>query len=216
MRARSWRFISGSVLCAGVAGYAIWAYGTGTQRVPVHPEMAVVFDAHRTLITTHAVGAAIALLLGPFQFLDGWRARSPRAHRVTGYLYLTLGVGVGGVAGLLLAPYSFGGLVSHLGFGALACLWLFSGIMALSTAKRRRFGEHRQWMVRNFALTLAAVTLRIYIPASVIAGVPFEKVYPAIAWLCWVPNLILVEWYAPTTPSERYVSEGSADVTHKG
>ncbi|HTO03553.1 MAG TPA: DUF2306 domain-containing protein [Opitutus sp.] len=54
---------------------------------------------------------------------------------------------------------------------------------------------HRLWMVRNFALALAAVTLRLYLPASAVAGVRFEEFYPAIAWICWVPNLIVAEWF---------------------
>jgi uncharacterized membrane protein len=195
MRAKSWSFGLTTFLCVGVAGYAVWAYGSGVQRVPVHPDMVAVFDAHRTLITLHAVGASIALLLGPLQFIDSWRARSPRLHRITGYLYLLPGVGMGGVTGVLLARYSFGGLVSHLGFGMLGCLWLFTGFMALASARKRRFEEHRRWMTRNFALCLAAVTLRIYLPLSMIAGLPFEQAYPAIAWLCWVPNLIVAEWY---------------------
>ncbi len=194
MRAKSWSFGATAFLCTGVAGYALWAYGGGVQRVPVHPEMAAVFDKHRLLITLHAIGASIALLLGPLQFLDRLRARAPRVHRLLGYLYLVLGVGVGGTAGLMLARFSFGGLVSHLGFGTLGCLWLFTGVMALVAARRRQFDEHRLWMKRNFALTLAAVTLRLYLPASVAAGVRFEDFYPAVAWLCWVPNLIVVEW----------------------
>lgn len=194
MRAKSWRFGTTVVLCTGVAGYALWAYGGGVQRVPVHPEMAAAFDEHRLLITVHAIGASVALLLGPLQFLDHLRARAPRAHRMLGYLYLVLGVGVGGTAGVMLARFSFGGLVSHVGFGTLGCLWLFTGFMALAAAKRRHFDAHRLWMERNFALTLAAVTLRLYVPASVAAGVRFEEFYPAVAWLCWVPNLIVVEW----------------------
>src|SRR5687767_1351719 len=102
MRAKSWRCGVTVFLCVGVAAYALWAYGSGEQRVPVHPDMAENFDTHRVLITVHAIGASIALLLGPFQFLDGWRVRSPRAHRISGYLYLSLGVGVGGVSGVLL------------------------------------------------------------------------------------------------------------------
>ncbi|AOS45542.1 hypothetical protein Verru16b_02623 [Lacunisphaera limnophila] len=201
MQARSWRFGLTTFLCIGVAGYALWAYGGGVQRVPVHPDMAAVFDDHRVLITVHAVGASLALLLGPFQFLDRLRARAPRLHRWLGYAYLLLGVGVGGTAGVLLSPYSFGGLVSHLGFGLLGCLWLLTGLMAVVAAKRRRFEEHRLWMLRNFALALAAVTLRFYLPASVISGLPFENVYPAIAWLCWVPNLIFVEWFLKKSTS---------------
>lgn len=206
MRAKPAAFILLSLLCIGVAGYAVWAYGSGEQRVPLHPEMAAAFDAHRTLITLHAVGASLALVLGPFQFLDRWRARSPRAHRLAGYLYLSLGVGVGGGAGLLLAPHSFGGLVSHLGFGLLAGLWLFTGGMALGAARAHRFEDHRRWMVRNFSLSLAAVTLRLYLPASVLAGVSFEEFYPAVAWLCWVPNLIIVEWCHQANPPPRRTS----------
>ena len=129
MRAKSWRFILTAALSIGIAGYALWAYGGGAQRVPLHPEMAATFQEHRVLITVHAMGASIALILGPFQFLERWRARHLRLHRMVGYGYLVLGVGMGGTAGVLMAPYSFGGFVSHLGFGMLGCLWLFTGAM---------------------------------------------------------------------------------------
>jgi hypothetical protein len=49
-------------------------------------------------------------------------------------------------------------------------------------------------MVRNFALTFAAVTLRLYLGVFMAAGARFEDVYPLLAWLCWVPNLLLAEW----------------------
>jgi hypothetical protein len=48
-------------------------------------------------------------------------------------------------------------------------------------------------MVRNFSLTFAAVTLRLWLPASVAAGVPFDLAYTVVAWLCWVPNLVAAE-----------------------
>ena len=195
MNPKIWSFLAMSILSVGVAIYALWAYGAGVQRVPVHPAMALVFDQHRVLITTHAVGAAVALLLGPFQFLDRWRASLPRVHRVLGHCYLLLGVGMGGVSGVLLARFSFGGLVAHLGFGLLGCLWIVTGIWGLHTVKQRRFNEHRQWMTRSYALALAAVTLRLYVPTALAAGVRFEDFYPAVAWLCWVPNLIVVEWW---------------------
>ena len=48
-------------------------------------------------------------------------------------------------------------------------------------------------MIRNFALTFAAVTLRIWVPISFVSGIPFGVAYPLIAWLCWVPNLWIAE-----------------------
>lgn len=206
MHALSWSFGVTTCLCLGVAGYSLWAYGGGVQRVPVHPEMAAVFDEHRGLITVHAVGASVALLLGPFQFLDRLRTGSPGLHRLLGYGYLLVGVGAGGIAGVLLARHSFGGLVSHLGFGMLGSLWLFTGVLALVAAKQRRFDDHRRWTVRSFALALAAVTLRLYVPASVLAGLRFETAYPVIAWLCWVPNLLVAEWFVRNPPVTRPVS----------
>ncbi|RZJ36326.1 MAG: DUF2306 domain-containing protein, partial [Brevundimonas sp.] len=55
------------------------------------------------------------------------------------------------------------------------------------------FARHRRWMIRSLALTFAAVTLRIMIPLSMISGLDFAVAYPAIAFLCWIPNLLLVE-----------------------
>lgn len=49
-------------------------------------------------------------------------------------------------------------------------------------------------MYRNYALTYAAVTLRFALPAIIANGVPFEAAYQTIAWMCWVPNLIFVDW----------------------
>ena len=54
-------------------------------------------------------------------------------------------------------------------------------------------------MIRNFALTFAAVALRLYLPPVFIFGLPFATSYAIIAWLCWVPNLLVAEWLAKTT-----------------
>jgi hypothetical protein len=48
-------------------------------------------------------------------------------------------------------------------------------------------------MIRSFALTLAAVTLRIYLPLAMIAGLDFATAYPVIAWLSWMPNLVVAQ-----------------------
>ena len=53
--------------------------------------------------------------------------------------------------------------------------------------------KDQKWMVRNFSLAFAAVMLLLYIPTSVLAGVDFAVAYPVIAWLCWLPNLLVAE-----------------------
>jgi hypothetical protein len=51
-------------------------------------------------------------------------------------------------------------------------------------------------MIRSYALTFAAVTLRIWLPLFQNGfGMEFISAYVIIAWLCWVPNLLWAEWY---------------------
>lgn len=92
-----------------------------------------------------------------------------------------------------MAFHVFGGVAARAGFVVLALGWLYSGIRAYLAIRSRDISSHRRWMVRNFALTFADATLRIYLPGSMLAGIDFEIVYPIIAWLCWVPNLIAAE-----------------------
>lgn len=196
------------VLCLGVAGYAVVVYGFTPLGERLHPDMRTVFQAHPVGILTHVFAASLALLLGPFQFMSGLRARRPTLHRWSGRLYLGVGVGLGGSAGLFMATHAFGGWPAQLGFGLLALGWLGSGALAYAAVRRGDLASHRRWMVRNFALTCAAVTLRLYLPAAFVMRVPMELSYPVIAWACWLPNLAVAEWIllrpAPTlTPQRR-------------
>ncbi len=181
------------VLSLGVAGYALGVYGFLPLGAAVHPVMRATFEAHRNGIYVHVFASALALVLGPLQFSSRLRAARPGLHRWSGRLYLGVGVLVGGLAGLFMAFHAAGGAGSRLGFACLAMVWLFTGFRAYVAIRAGDIPSHRRWMVRNFALTFAAVTLRLWLPASVASGIAFESVYPFIAWLCWVPNLVAAE-----------------------
>ena len=156
--------------------------------------MKVTYLAHSAGIYTHVFASIVALTLGPFQFSASLRQKHIHLHRWMGRAYLGVGVLVGGVSGLYMAQHAYGGAVAQLGFAALAIAWLYTGVRAYLAIRRRAIDEHRQWMVRNFSLTFAAVTLRLYLPASMVAGVDFALAYAIIAWLCWVPNIAFAEW----------------------
>lgn len=182
------------LLSLGVAGYALVMYSVVPLGKFLHPDMRAAFEANRAVVYVHVFASSIALLLGPFQFMDGLRARRLNLHRWMGRLYLGVGVLLGGLAGLHMAFFAYGGIVSQLGFGALAVAWLYTGFRAYAAIRAKDIAAHRRWMLRNFALAFGAVTLRLWLPGSVVAGIPFDLAYPAIAWLCWVPNLVAAEW----------------------
>ena len=162
------------------------------EQVYFEPQKAVYF-AHTTRILTHIVGAMVATIIGPFQFLPQIITnRYLKLHRWLGRTYL-MGVLVGGLAGLYMAFLAYGGLPARLGFGLLAILWLLSGLVAYRHIRNKEIQSHRQWMVRNYALTFAAVTLRLWLIVFQVVGVEFLEAYITVAWLCWVPNLIMAE-----------------------
>lgn len=181
------------LLSLGVAGYGLVVYGFLPLGIALHPDMRATYETHRIGIYTHVFASAVALVLGPFQFSAGLRARHLVLHRWSGRLYLGVGVLVGGLAGLFMAAHAFGGPVARLGFACLAIGWLFTGLRAYLSVRTGDIASHRRWMVRNFSLTFAAVTLRLWLPAAVASGVAFELAYPVIAWLCWLPNLLVAE-----------------------
>jgi len=150
-------------------------------------------------IVVHAGGASTALLVGALQFLPRFRARGARTHRWVGRLYAA-GCLAGGVSGLVLAVGTSAGPLAGWGFGLLAVCWLATTAQGWRFARSRRFEDHRRWMIRSFALTFAAVTLRIYMPLAPLLGLDPLKAYVAIAWLCWVPNLLAAELWLRGRP----------------
>lgn len=187
----------GALLSVGVAFYGL-AYLGGYEAPPGVREN----RAGLTTLAIHAVSAAVALLIGPFQFSARIRNRRRALHRYMGRTYVAACL-IGGVSGGVLAWGGASGDVSRAGFGLLAAFWLTSTIMAWVSAVTADFAQHRVWMIRSFALTFAAVTLRLYLPISMVAGFSFETAYPLIAWACWVPNLMVAEWWLRRRPTAR-------------
>ena len=149
----------------------------------------------------HVLGSGVALLIGGFQFLPRLRARRIELHRWLGRSYL-IAVLIGGVGGIVMATRAHGGLAGQFGFFLLGVVWLVSGWQAYAAVRRGDIQAHRVWMIRNFALTFAAVTLRLYLGLSqAVFGLTFDAFYPVVAWLCWVPNLIIAEWLIVAKPA---------------
>lgn len=177
----------------GVATYAL-SYLLLGERVFVDV-LADSFRARPWGIYPHAFFGLIALVLGPFQFLRSLLRRRPRLHRRLGKVYLIAAL-LTGISGLYMAVYSFGGAVTHYGFGAMALALLLTTTLAYRSIRAGRVAAHRAWVVRSYALLFSAVTLRIWLPILVglYAG-DFTSAYRWVAWLSWVPNLLAAEAY---------------------
>lgn len=143
---------------------------------------------------THIIFGGIALLSGWSQFSGKIRTRRPGLHRWLGKTYVA-SVFMSSMAGIYIAFYATGGLVSVVGFTCLDVVWFFSTAKAYFAIRHRQIKAHEQWMIYSYAACFAAVTLRIWLPVLIILhGGAFVPAYRIVAWLCWVPNL-LVAWF---------------------
>jgi uncharacterized membrane protein len=144
---------------------------------------------------THVFSSILVLLAGFTQFSQSFHKKYRSLHKKLGYVYVINILMVTGPSSLLMGFYANGGLTSRIAFVLLSILWMYFTAMALYKAIKKDFNAHRIFMIRSFALTLSAITLRIWkvILAATIDIGPMDR-YRIIAWLGWVLNLIIAEY----------------------
>ena len=178
-----------------ILSLVISAYGAAVLLLPHFgpPFVATLRVTAFAPLVAHIGGGVAALALGPWQFSTRLRASRLALHRWMGRAYI-IAVIVGGAGGLVLSRTSQEGTVTHLGFGTLGGIWIFSTLRAYAAIRGGDDVTHRAWMTRSFALTFAAVTLRIILPLELAVGLSYHVAYEIVSWACWVPNLLVAEW----------------------
>lgn len=142
----------------------------------------------------HVFTSLLVLIAGFTQF-SRWILRSyPRVHRRMGMLYVVVILLFSGPSGMLMAFYANGGQVSKISFVLLAALWWIFTYLAYRTAVQKRFRIHGHFMLRSFALSLSAITLRIimFLLGPLDWFSPSE-LYTLAACLSWTVNLVVAE-----------------------
>ena len=114
----------------------------------------VIADRH--LLIPHTLSGVIALLAGPIQFSSRLRQRHLKFHRVLGRIYVVC-VFIGALTGIALAA----GRPGLPGTSMQAAAWIVCTTAALITARNRQIVQHRQWMVRSYAVTFTFVSSRV-------------------------------------------------------
>ena len=143
---------------------------------------------------THVYTAMFVLPAGLTQFSAYIRKHYAELHRITGWVYAFTVVLLAGPSGFYMGVYANGGMISQIAFCILAVLWIYFTAMAIVRAKQNNFKSHREYLIRSFALTLSAITLRAwkYILVFLFEPRPMD-VYHLVAWLGWIPNLLIAE-----------------------
>lgn len=194
-----WSLVAIAAIAIGL--YAVPPYATLDplwSRIPLNE----VFTSHMLWLSIHAIPSGLALIIGPFQFMPALRNRWPKAHRLTGRAYLGCVV-LGSIAAISATFMTTAGFAAQVGFSLLIMGWLFSAWHAYRAARERRFADHRIWMIRNYALTFAAVLLRVFLLAGMgarqlVPSIPFDQLYTSSLWSAILASSLVAEWFIVT------------------
>ncbi len=141
----------------------------------------------------HISGALLALAVGSLQFWPSFRNKHLKIHRIFGKLYAA-GIAIAGPAGLYMAFFARGGLFAQIGFVCLDLVWIATTYLGVRAILRHDVPTHQRWITRSYAITFAAVTLRLWVPIlSLGFGLNETQVLSITPWLSWIPNLLLAE-----------------------
>lgn len=144
----------------------------------------------------HIFISMIVLLAGLLQFSKYLLDKYPRLHRSSGKVYAVVVIFLSGPTGLIMGFYANGGKYARISFVLLSVLWITFTILGWKRAMQGRWPEHITWMLRSYALTLSALSLRFYALVLGWMHMPLRPVtaYITISWLSWTLNLLLAEW----------------------
>lgn len=138
----------------------------------------------------HIIFGGLALLIGWLQFSEKLRKKNIKVHRNIGKVYM-IAVLISGICSIYIGFYATGGLISASGFISLGIFWLVTTVWAYRSVKNKNIDRHQRLMIYSYAACFAAVTLRIWLPILTSVIGDFVPAYRIVAWLCWVPNIVV-------------------------
>jgi uncharacterized membrane protein len=196
----AWLVIVGLTSIVGRAGFLAGAL----ELAPADPEGALgPFDyryyEHAVATTLHLIPALAIMLLGPLQFIRGIRTKYIKFHRLSGYIFMVCGV-IGALSGIILGVFNPFMGVSGQGFNESMATTFFSGytlfalFMAFDRIRKRMIPQHREWMIRSWALMLAVTTERtLLIILQITTEIDIAVLFGTTFWMAGVVNLVAAE-----------------------
>ncbi len=139
---------------------------------------------------THIALAGLAILIGWIQFSSSFRVKNLSLHRLIGKVYIGSAL-LSSIAGIYIGFFATGGIVSATGFIILGVIWFYTTLKAYLNIRQKNVVAHQKMMIYSYAACFAGAALRIWLPILIAFFGDFIIAYRIVAWLCWVPNLMV-------------------------
>jgi uncharacterized membrane protein len=163
-------------------------------------------DYYRAAFYAHIFSSPFVLAAGAVLFSNDVLKNWPKLHRCTGRTYVALLLLVSAPSGFVMGFHANGGLAAQISFFILTPMWWWFTWKGFETARKRQFAQHKNWMLRSYALTLSAVSLRLYqFLLGSFTDMDYLSQYVLVSWAAWVGNLAVAEWLIYRRDKHQYL-----------
>lgn len=160
---------------------------------------------HYWIMVAHILLGTVTLVTLTLQVWPWLRRRHRRVHRVSGRIYVFAGILPTATLALVLTAIGDQSTFGQIGTTIWALLAIGTTIVGYRAARRRRFRQHRIWMLFSFGMATNIITSRVFtylvfsIPVIGPKIVGFTQAELEGAWLSWMINAALVFWFLRRT-----------------
>lgn len=134
------------------------------------------------------------MIFGAFQFSKYIQKKHIKLHRISGRFYVGILILLSGPSGFVMSYYANGGLIVQVSFLLLSSFWILFTFLSFYYILKKQVIIHQKFAIRSFALTLSAISLRLfkYLLVFFFEPLPMDA-YRIAAWLGWTFNLLVAE-----------------------
>ena len=172
------------------------------QYIPYHTDVAflrikqeeIALNHYKIAFFTHVYTSIFLMIFGAIQFSNYIQKKHIKLHQISGRLYVAILLLLSGPSGFIMSYYANGGLFAQISFLLLAAFWMLFTVLSLYFILKKQVIQHQKFAVRSFALTLAAISLRLfkYLLVFFFEPLPMDA-YRIAAWSSWTFNLLIAE-----------------------
>ena len=172
------------------------------QYIPYHTDVAflrikqdvIVFNHYKIAFFTHVYTSIFLMIFGALQFSKYIQKKYIKLHRISGRFYVGILLLLSGPSGLIMSYYANGGLLAQVSFLLLSTFWILFTFLTFYFILKKQIIKHQKFAIRSFALTLSAISLRLfkYLLVFFFEPLPMDA-YRIAAWSGWTFNLLVAE-----------------------
>jgi len=149
----------------------------------------------------HMAPGILWLLFTPLQFVGPLRRRMPRFHRWVGRAAVAVTFVLVPSGVIFAAFHPFANAFQELApICFFTVIYLVAVTMGVVTARRKRFAEHREWMIRAFSIGIGISSTRMWLVLFMhTTHMHSQQFFPTAFWLAFGSNFVIAEMWIGLT-----------------